>query len=57
MRAHPDYITTGWPALEGVREAWATEGQRPLPSQAMAKMLDYSNGKEQRLGLADSTDH
>jgi hypothetical protein len=52
--AHPDYITPGWPALEGVHGAWPTEGQCPLPSQAMAEMLNYGDSEERRLGLAES---
>jgi hypothetical protein len=54
--AHPNYITPGWPALEGVHEAWPTEGQCPLPSQVMAEMLNYGDGEERRLGLAESMD-
>jgi hypothetical protein len=52
--AHPSYITPGWPALGGVHTAVLTEGQHLLSSREMATTLDYGEGEERRLGLAES---
>jgi hypothetical protein len=54
--AHPSYTAPGWPALDGVHTAVPTEGQHPLPSREMATTLNYGEGEERRLGLAESSE-
>jgi hypothetical protein len=60
MREHirnvdSSYVTPGWPGVEGVNGAQLSEGKYALPSKSMAKLLDYGDSKERRLGLVEST--
>jgi hypothetical protein len=51
---HLGYRVPGWPALEGIHDARASEGDWPLPSLHHAELLNYADGEERRIGVAQS---
>jgi hypothetical protein len=55
-RVHPGFRVPGWPELKGKHSERLSEGDWPIPSESMAELLNYDDGEERRLGVAESSE-